>query len=143
VAFLSGHQEAAAVPRPVTVMAPMTLPWIRARTSDQPETVPDHMPGALDVKVAAVPPAMGVSGSGYQSEPLMVASNSTTPAVSAGAAEGELDGLTLALGLAEALGLIDADAEGLIDAELDGLADRLGEIDADADGLRLALAVGV
>jgi hypothetical protein len=84
--------------------------------------------------VAAEPPAMGVSGSGYHSDPLMVASNSTTPAVSAGAALGDEDGLTLVLGLALALGEMLAEADGLMDADPDGLALPLGLIDAEDDG---------
>ena len=126
------------MPRPMTVMAPCTVPWMRARTSDKPLTVAIQMPGAELVNVAAEPPAMGTHGSGYHSVPLSVASNSTTPDVPEGAALGDDDGLTD----------VDGDTDGDTDAlgELDGLAEAEGEIDADGlmlvepDGLALKLA---
>jgi hypothetical protein len=123
------------------MMPPWTAPWIRARTRDRPETVAIHTPGVLDVNVAAEPPAMGVQGSGYHSVPFSVASNSTTPDVSAGAALGDDDGETDADGLALAEGEMDAEADGLMLADPEGLADADGLMDADPDGLALPLGV--
>ena len=118
----------------MTVTAPCTLPWMRQRTSDRPETVAIHTPGVELVNVTAVPPAMGTHGSGYHSVPLSVASNSTTPEAPEGAADGDEDGDTLADGLALPDGLMLAEAEGLMDAEAEGLADALGLILAEPDG---------
>lgn len=137
------------MPRPTTVIPPMTLPWMRQRTCDRPDTTTVQMPGVLLVNVAADAPEMGVQGSGYHSVPFSDASNSTTPLVPAGAADGELDGLTDPDGLTLALGLTDAD--GLMDRDADGdrlrLAledgDALPEGEADADGLRDCDALGL
>lgn len=143
------------MPTPVTVIAPVTVPASRQRTSAKPATLTRNRPGTV-VLSTAEPPPTGVTASPYQAAPSIDASKYTVPdepAAGDGLAEGlrdadglaEPDGLMLAEpeGEAEPDGLRDAlddaegdlDAEALADVEADGLALDDGDLDAEADAL--------